>query len=60
MGFLLRHGRSLGSSGFRTTRRMLAGYEAMTMVRKGQVRGIGGRDIRAQASLAAALFQIST
>ena len=37
----------LGFGDFQTARRTLAGYEAM--VRKGQVRGIGGRDIRAHA-----------
>jgi hypothetical protein len=29
----------------------------MVMVRKGQVRGIGGRDMRAQAGFVAGLFQ---
>jgi hypothetical protein len=29
---------------------MLAGYEAMAMIRKGQVRNIGGNDIRARQS----------
>ena len=49
----------LGFGGFRTARRTLAGYEAMAMVRKGQVRGIGGRDMRAQAGFVAKLFQIA-
>src|SRR5919202_1390576 len=40
----------LGFGSFHTARRTLAGYEAMAMVRKGQVRNIGGRDMRAQAS----------
>jgi len=47
----------LGFGGFRTARRTLAGYEAMVMVRKGQVRGIGGRDMRSQAGFIADLFQ---
>jgi transposase-like protein len=47
----------LGFGGFRTARRTLAGYEAMAMVRKGQVRRIGGCDIRAQAGFIAGLFQ---
>jgi hypothetical protein len=47
----------LGFGGFRTARRTLAGYETMAMVRKGQVRGVGGRDMRAQASFVAELFQ---
>jgi transposase-like protein len=37
----------LGFGGLRTARRTLAGYEAMAMVRKGQVRDIGGCDMRA-------------
>jgi transposase-like protein len=47
----------LGFGGFHTARRTLAGYEAMATVRKGQVRGIGGRDMPAQASFVAQLFQ---
>jgi len=38
----------LGFGGFWTARRTLAGFEAMAMVRKGQVRKVGGRDMRAQ------------
>jgi transposase, IS6 family len=34
-----------------------AGYEAMAMIRKGQVWNIGGGDIRAQATFIAGLFQ---
>jgi len=49
----------LGFGGFHTARRTLAGYEAMAMVRKGQVRSIGGRDMRAQASFVAELFQVA-
>jgi transposase, IS6 family len=47
----------LGFGGFWTARRTLAGYEAMAMIRKGQLRNIGGRDMRAQASLIAELFE---
>ena len=47
----------LGFGGFHTARRTLAGYEAMAMIRKGQVRGVGGRDVQAQASFIAELFQ---
>ena len=54
---LVRQGLGFGS--FHTARRTLAGYEAMVMVRKGQVRGIGGRDVRAQASFFAELFQVA-
>ena len=45
--------------GFWTARRTLAGYEVMAMVRKGQVWGIGGQDIRAQARFIAELFRIA-
>ena len=47
----------LGFGSLRTARATLAGYEAMAMIRKGQVRGIGGRDMRAQGAFVAELFQ---
>ena len=46
----------LGFGSFHTARRTLAGYEVMAMMRKGQVRKIGGRDIRAQTTFVAELF----
>src|SRR4051812_15057683 len=49
----------LGFGGFWTARRTLAGYEAMAMIRKGQLRNIGGRDIRAQAAFITELFEIA-
>jgi len=49
----------LGFGGFWTARRTLVGFEAIAMIRKGQVRTIGGSDIRAQASFVAGLFQIA-
>jgi len=49
-----------GFGGFWTARRTLAGFKAIAMIRKGQVRNIGGRDIRAQASFITGLFQIAT
>ena len=49
----------LGFGSFWTARRTLAGYEAMAMIRKGQVRNISGNDIRAQAEFIAALFGIA-
>ena len=49
----------LGFGSFRTARRTLAGYEVMAMVRKGQVRRIGGRDMRAQATFVAELFEVA-
>ena len=54
---LIRPGLGFGS--FWTARRTLAGYEAMAMIRKGQLRNIGGRDMRAQASFIAELFEIA-
>jgi IS6 family transposase len=47
----------LGFSSFQTARRSLAGYEIMAMIRKGQLRKVGGRDMRAQSVLIAELFQ---
>ena len=52
-------GPGLGFGGFWTARRTLAGYEAMAMIRKGQVRNISGSDIRAQAEFIAGLFQVA-
>jgi len=52
---LTRPGLDFGS--FWTARRTLAGFEAMAMIRKGQVRNIGGDDTRAQATFIAELFQ---
>ena len=49
----------LGFGSFQTARRTLAGFEVMAMIRKGQVRNIGGRDIRAQATLIAGVFEIA-
>jgi transposase, IS6 family len=49
----------LGFGSFWTARRTLAGFEAMAMIRKGQVQDIGGSDIRAQATFIAGLFQIA-
>jgi transposase, IS6 family len=38
----------LGFGSFWTVRRTLAGYKAMATIRKGQVRNIGGNDIKAR------------
>ena len=46
----------LGFGAFQTARRTLAGFEACAMIRKGQVRNINGRDIRAQAIFIADIF----
>jgi transposase, IS6 family len=49
----------LGFGGFWTARRTLAGFEAMAMIRKGQVQNIGGSDIRAQAIFIDELFGVA-
>ena len=49
----------LGFGSFRTARRTLAGFEAMAMIRKGQVRNISGGDVRGQATFIAGLFDIA-
>jgi hypothetical protein len=49
----------LGFGSFWTARRTLAGYEAMAMIRKGQVRSIGGRNIKAQPRFIARLFEMA-
>jgi IS6 family transposase len=45
----------LGFGSFWTARRTLAGYNAMAMIRKGQVRNINGCNIKAQARFASLL-----
>jgi transposase, IS6 family len=42
----------------RTAGQTLAGYEAMAMIRMGQVRNIGGRNMRAQTAFVARLFEV--
>jgi IS6 family transposase len=37
----------------------LVGYEALAMMRKGQVKGVGGDDIVAQAAFVNSLFGIA-
>jgi IS6 family transposase len=49
----------LGFGSFWTARRTLAGYEAMGMIKKGQVRNIDGSDIKAQAKFIAGLFKVA-
>ena len=49
----------LGFGSFRTARQTLAGYGAMAMIRKGQVHNIDGRDIQAQTTFVAGLFQMA-
>ena len=49
----------LGFGSFWTARRTLAGYEAMAMIRKGQVRRLSGDDIRAQSAFIAEVFGVA-
>ena len=49
----------LGFGSLQTACRTLAGYEGMAMIRKGQVRNIGGSDMHAQAAFVASLFGIA-
>jgi transposase-like protein len=46
----------LGFGGLQTARITVAGYEAMAMIRKGQVHGISGCDTAAQAAFVTNLF----
>ena len=46
----------LGFGSFRTARRTLRGYEAMHMIRKGQLVGIAKRDLLAQNRGIAQMF----
>ena len=47
----------LGFGAFETATRTLAGYEAVAMIRKGQVHSVSGRDMQAQAAFVAGLFK---
>ena len=49
----------LGFGGFWTARRTLACFDAIAMIRKEQVRNIGGGDVRSQGIFIAGLFQIA-
>ena len=49
----------LGFGTLPTARRTLSGYEAMAMIRKGQVHTIDGHDMRAQTAFVAGLFKIA-
>jgi transposase-like protein len=49
----------LAFGSFWTARRTLAGYNPQAMTRKGQIRNIGGCDIKAQAKFIAALFEVA-
>ena len=49
----------LGFGSMPTARRTLAGYEAMAMIRKGQVHNIDRHDMQAQTASVAGLFQMA-
>jgi transposase, IS6 family len=49
----------LGFGSLPTARPTLAGYEAMAMIRKGQVHNIGGRDMQAQTIFVTSLSQMA-
>ena len=49
----------LGFGGLETAKWALAGYEAMAVIRKGQVHNVGGRDMQAQAAPVAGLFKVA-
>jgi len=49
----------LGFGSFNTARRTLRGFEAMNMIRKGQVRGVNKGDVRASIELVSQLFRIA-
>jgi IS6 family transposase len=46
----------LGFSSFNTARRTISGYEAMNMIRKGQIEGVGKVDIQGQVIFVSNLF----
>lgn len=50
-------GPGLGFGGFWTARRTLAGFESMAMIRKGQVKGIDGNDMKARAIFVSSVFR---
>lgn len=49
----------LGFGGLESAKRAVAGYEAMAMVRKGQVHNVYGRDMQAQAAFVTTLFEVA-
>ena len=49
----------LGFSSFKTAHRTIKGYEAMNMIRKGQIEGVGRKDILGQIGFVAGLFRIA-
>ena len=54
-----RVGPGLGFSSFKTARRTIKGFEAMNMIRNGQVEGIGRGGIQGQVRFVADLFKVA-
>jgi hypothetical protein len=48
----------MGFFSFKTAWRTLQGYEAMNMIRKGQMRGVAKGDVRSQVALITQLFGV--
>jgi len=49
----------MGFASFNTARRTLRGYEAMNMIRKGQVQGVAKEHIRAQVEFVSQIFGVA-
>jgi transposase-like protein len=49
----------MGFGSFKTARRTLRGYEAMNMIRKGQIQGVAKGDIQAQAEFVSQIFGVT-
>ncbi len=49
----------MGFGSFNTARRTLKGYEAMNMIRKGQVVGVAKGDLRAQTEFVCQIFGVA-
>jgi transposase-like protein len=49
----------LGFGSFYTTRRTLSGYEAMNMIRKGQIQGVPKGEITGQISFIQKIFSLA-
>lgn len=49
----------MGFGAFNTARRTLRGYEAMNMLRKGQVQGVAKGDIRVQVEFVSQMFGVA-
>jgi transposase, IS6 family len=49
----------LGFFSFKTARRTISGFEAMNIIRKGQIEGVGKGDIRGQVRFVSNLFRLA-